>query len=58
MVSRIFGTRQNAICARYNGIPRAHFPLFLKECEWRFNYRPSSQLLETLTDWMGLQHAG
>jgi transposase len=43
---------------RYNGIPRAHFPLFLKECEWRFNYRPSSQLLETLTDWMGLQHAG
>lgn len=22
---------------KYNGIPRSHFPLFLKECEWRFN---------------------
>jgi transposase len=22
---------------RFNGLPAAHFPLFLKECEWRFN---------------------
>jgi transposase len=22
---------------KYNGIPKHHFPLFLKECEWRFN---------------------
>ena len=22
---------------KFNGIPREHFPLFLKECEWRFN---------------------
>jgi len=22
---------------RYNGIPKEQFPLFLKECEWRFN---------------------
>ena len=22
---------------RFNGIPREHFPLFLGECEWRFN---------------------
>ncbi len=22
---------------RFNGIPRGHFHLFLKECEWRFN---------------------
>ena len=22
---------------RHNGIPRASFPLYLKECEWRFN---------------------
>src|SRR5579859_6817012 len=27
---------------RYNGIPRHHFHLFLKEAEWRFNYRPVS----------------
>jgi transposase len=37
---------------RYNGIPRTHFHLFLKECEWRFNYRPASLLLETLAQWI------
>jgi transposase len=36
---------------RYNGIPRAHFPLYLKECEWRFNYRPADRLLATLKTW-------
>lgn len=30
---------------RYNGIPKNHFHLFLKECEWRFNYRPASRLV-------------
>lgn len=39
---------------RYNGIPRASFLLFLKECEWRFNYRPPSRLLKTLTAWAKL----
>jgi transposase len=30
---------------RFNGIPREHFPLFLKECEWRFNNSdPKEQL--------------
>ena len=36
---------------RYNGIPKQHFQLFLKECEWRFNYRPSSNLLKILLEW-------
>ena len=36
---------------RYNGIPKAHFNLFLKECEWRFNHRPASNLLKTLSKW-------
>lgn len=36
---------------RYNGIPRQHFHLFLKECEWRFNHRPPSNLLKTLLRW-------
>jgi transposase len=36
---------------RYNGIPKSHFYLFLKECEWRFNYRPISNLLNTLQIW-------
>jgi transposase len=39
---------------RYNGIPRAHFHLFLKECEWRFNYRPASNLLATLSEWIDI----
>ena len=40
--------------SRYNGIPKAHFHLFLKECEWRFNYRPGRRLLSTLMHWMDL----
>ena len=32
---------------RFNGIPRKHFPLFLKECEWRFNNpNPKKQLIQ------------
>jgi transposase len=37
---------------RYNGIPKAHFHLFLKECEWRFNYRPAPRLRTTLASWV------
>ena len=30
---------------KFNGVPKAHFPLFLKECEWRFNNpNPQTQL--------------
>ena len=36
---------------RYNGIPKNHFHLFLKECEWRFNHRPASNLLRTIRIW-------
>ena len=39
---------------RYNGIPKHHFHLFLKECEWRFNYGPPSKLLSTLKTWIKL----
>ena len=39
---------------RYNGIPKAHFNLFLKECEWRFNHRPPSNLLKQLNAWASL----
>ena len=37
---------------RYNGAPRAQFPLYLKECEWRFNHRPADRLLATLKTWL------
>lgn len=36
---------------RYKGIPRRHFHLFLKECEWRFNYGSPKQLLTNLKYW-------
>lgn len=37
---------------RYNGIPRQHFELYLKECEWRFNYRPADNMLATIRRWI------
>lgn len=30
---------------KYNGVPRQHFNLFLKECEWRFNMGTPKELL-------------
>jgi transposase len=37
---------------KFNGIPRQHFGLFLKECEWRFNNpRPQAQLKQ-LKQWV------
>jgi transposase-like protein len=32
-------------------IPTHHFHLYLKECEWRFNYRPTVNLLKVLMRW-------
>jgi transposase len=37
---------------RYNGIPPRHFHLFLKECEWRYNYGTAAQLLKVLKAWI------
>jgi len=34
-----------------NGIAKEHFYLYLKECEWRFNYRPTQNLLKVLNEW-------
>jgi len=37
---------------KFNGIPKAHFHLFLKECEWRFkNPSPKTQL-QQLKQWV------
>jgi transposase len=33
---------------KFNGIPKQHFNLFLKECEWRFNMGSPKQLLDDL----------
>lgn len=37
---------------RFNGIPKRHFHLFLKECEWRFNGGNHRQLLKQLRTWV------
>lgn len=37
---------------KFNGVPKEHFHLYLKECEWRFNHSdPKSQLLQ-LKQWV------
>ena len=37
---------------RFNGVPREHFHLFLKECEWRFNQSDQKSQLVKLTQWV------
>lgn len=36
---------------KYNGIPKQQFPLFLKECEFRFNFGSSVEQLHLLRKW-------
>jgi len=36
---------------KYNGIPKEHFALFLKECEFRFNYGSPIEQLNLLRKW-------
>ena len=33
---------------KFNGIPKDHFPLYLKECEWRFNNPKTEDQLKML----------
>jgi transposase len=41
-----FWSQAKRVLRKYNGIPQKHFHLFLKECEFRFNYGdPKSQLI-------------
>ena len=37
---------------KFNGIPREHFYLFLKECEWRFNHSDSKEQLKLIRKWV------
>ena len=37
---------------KFNGVPKAHFGLFLKECEWRFNNSDPSSQLSQLRQWV------
>ncbi len=49
-----FWNQSKRILRKYNGIPRKNFFLFLKECEFRFNYGTPREQLATLRDWTGL----
>jgi transposase len=37
---------------KFNGVPKEHFPLFLKECEWRFNNPNPQTQLKQLNQWV------
>lgn len=37
---------------KFNGVPKARFGLFLKECEWRFNNSDPSVQLAQLKQWV------
>jgi transposase len=40
-----FWNQAKRVSRKYNGIDKKYFPLFLKECEFRFNYgTPKNQL--------------
>jgi transposase len=65
--SKLFADKQNHIngienfwnqakrhLRKFNGIPRKNFVLFLKECEWRFNYSNHKTLIKTLKQWLKL----
>ena len=46
-----FWNQAKRVLRKYNGIPKESFPLFLKECELRFNYGSPKQQLKILKLW-------
>ena len=49
-----FWNQAKRVLRKYNGIDRKSFPLFLKECAFRFNYGTPRQQLKTLRKWCGI----
>ena len=49
-----FWNQAKRVLRKYNGIPKDNFPLFLKECEFRFNFGTHKQQLKTLKEWAGI----
>ena len=47
-----FWNQAKRVLRKYNGIPKKNFPLFLKECEFRFNYGSPKEQLKTLKKWI------
>lgn len=46
-----FWNQAKRVLRKYNGIPKQNFHLFLKECEFRFNYGTPKEQLKTLIKW-------
>ncbi|OAM26012.1 hypothetical protein A7P93_08660 [Eikenella corrodens] len=49
-----FWNQAKRVLRKYNGIDRKSFPLFLKECEFRFNFGTPSRQLKILREWCGI----
>ena len=49
-----FWNQAKRVLRKYNGIPKESFLLFLKECEFRFNYGTPKQQLKILKEWAGI----
>ena len=49
-----FWNQAKRVLRKYNGIDRKSFPLFLKECEFRFNFGAPSEQLKVLRRWCGI----
>ena len=47
-----FWNQAKRVLRKYNGIPKQNFHLFLKECEFRFNYGSPAEQLATLRKWI------
>lgn len=41
---------------KFNGVPKKNFRLFLKECEWRFNFPSPQKQLKMLIQWIESKH--
>ena len=63
--SKLFADRKNHIngienfwnqakrhMRKFNGVPKEHFGLFLKECEWRFNNPDPKAQLSQIKQWV------
>jgi len=37
---------------KFNGVPKEHFGLYLKECEWRFNHSDIKLQIKQLKEWV------
>ena len=46
-----FWNQAKRVLRKCNGIPKELFPLFLKECEFRFNHGTAKQQLKVLKEW-------